>query len=93
MFDFKVNYPFYPSKKECCFCKIHDFENLILKIDKVLFNLKNQTEMKTLKITLFVALLFTAFTSCTKQDLDEDEVLKSPETEVSYYDGGYDDKV
>jgi hypothetical protein len=60
----------------------------------VLFNLKNQTEMKTLKITLFVALLFTAFTSCTKQDLDEDDVLKSPETEVSFYsNGGADDKI
>ncbi len=59
----------------------------------MLFNLKNQTEMKTLKITLFVALLFTAFTSCTKQDLDEDDVLKSPDTEVSYYDGSYDHEI
>ena len=51
--------------------------------------------MKTLKITLFVALLFTAFTSCTKQDLDEDDVLVAPnDTEVSYYTGGaVDDKI
>ena len=49
--------------------------------------------MKTLKITLFVALLFTAFTSCTKEDLDEDDVLVAPnETEVSYFtDGNLDD--
>lgn len=61
----------------------------------MLFNPKNQTEMKALKITLIVALLFTAFTSCTKQDLDEDEVLiNTNETEMSFYTGGgADDKI
>ena len=31
--------------------------------------------MKTLKITLLIALLVTVFTSCTKEDLHEDDVL------------------
>ena len=31
--------------------------------------------MKTLKITLLIAVLFTTFTSCTKEDLNEDDVL------------------
>ena len=44
--------------------------------------------MKALKITLALALLFTMFTSCTKQDLNEDDVLKSPETQELYFTGG-----
>ncbi len=44
--------------------------------------------MKALKITLIVALLFTAFISCTKQDLNEDDVLVSPQTENNVYIGG-----
>lgn len=35
--------------------------------------------MKTLKITLIVTLFFASLTSCTKQDLNEDDVLISPE--------------
>jgi len=31
--------------------------------------------MKALKITLILAVLFTTFSSCTKQDLNEDDVL------------------
>jgi hypothetical protein len=31
--------------------------------------------MKALKITLILAVLAVSFTSCTKQDLNEDEVL------------------
>jgi hypothetical protein len=31
--------------------------------------------MKTLKFTLIVAVIFASLTSCTKQDLSEDEVL------------------
>jgi len=31
--------------------------------------------MKTLKITLLIAVLFATFTSCTKEDLNEDDVL------------------
>ena len=65
-----------------------------MKKDKVLFNLKIKF-MKALKVTLLLALLFTALTSCTKQDLNEDDALISPsETEVSYYTGGSaDDKI
>jgi len=48
-----------------------------LKKDKVLFNLKIKI-MKILKITLMLALLLTALTSCTKQDLNEDDALISP---------------
>lgn len=38
--------------------------------------------MKTLKITLILALLLTMFTSCTKQDLNEDDVLIDPTTTI-----------
>ena len=44
--------------------------------------------MKSLKITLILALLFVAFTSCTKQDLNEDDVLQDTETEVTPITGG-----
>ncbi|MCL6293924.1 hypothetical protein [Jejuia spongiicola] len=37
--------------------------------------------MKALKITLLLALFVTVLSSCTKQDLNEDDVLKAPETE------------
>jgi len=68
-----------------------NFENQILKKDKVLFNLKIKI-MKALKVTLLLALLFTALTSCTKQDLNEDDALISPsETEASYFTGGHVD--
>jgi len=43
----------------------------------VLFNLKIEI-MKALKVTLLLALLFTALTSCTKQDLNEDDALITP---------------
>lgn len=43
--------------------------------------------MKALKITLILALLLTIFTSCTRQDLNEEDVLNDPETE-EYYTGG-----
>jgi len=48
--------------------------------------------MKALKITLIVAVLFASLTSCTKQDLNEDDVLESPETETTIYIGGDVDK-
>ncbi|WP_372754240.1 hypothetical protein [Mariniflexile sp.] len=44
--------------------------------------------MKALKITLIVAVIFASFTSCTKQDLNEDDVLQSPETENVLFTGG-----
>ena len=44
--------------------------------------------MKALKITLVLALLFASLTSCTKQDLNEDDVLRSPNTEETLYTGG-----
>lgn len=43
--------------------------------------------MKALKITLIAIVLIASFTSCTKQDLSEDDVLVNPETEA-YYTGG-----
>ncbi|MGC1203304.1 MAG: hypothetical protein WA839_00295 [Flavobacteriaceae bacterium] len=45
--------------------------------------------MKALKITLILALLLTAFTSCTKQDLNEDDVLNNPETPEVLFTGGH----
>ncbi len=35
--------------------------------------------MKALKITLFVTLIFATIVSCTKQDLNEDDVLRADE--------------
>ncbi|MFI1745128.1 hypothetical protein [Thalassobellus sediminis] len=43
--------------------------------------------MKTLKFTLIVAVIFASLTSCTKQDLNEDDVLQNPDTQA-YYKGG-----
>jgi hypothetical protein len=40
--------------------------------------------MKALKITLILAVLFATFTSCTKQDLNEDDVL----IDQTYAEGG-----
>ncbi|MGC1204588.1 MAG: hypothetical protein WA839_06850 [Flavobacteriaceae bacterium] len=44
--------------------------------------------MKTLKVTLILALLFASLTSCTKQDLNEDDVLVSPNNQETLYTGG-----
>lgn len=44
--------------------------------------------MKALKITLILALFFAALTSCTKQDLNEDDVLVSPDTQSTVFTGG-----
>ncbi len=44
--------------------------------------------MKTLKLTLIVVVIFASFTSCTKQDLNEDDVLVAPDTEQVRYTGG-----
>jgi len=45
--------------------------------------------MKTIKITLLLALLFAGFTSCTEQELNDDTMLSS-ETSHSEYDTGGD---
>ena len=37
--------------------------------------------MKTLKITLIITLFFAFLTSCTKQDVAEDDALQSPNVE------------
>jgi hypothetical protein len=44
--------------------------------------------MKTLKITLILAVLVASLTSCTKQDLNEDDILQSPETLETLFTGG-----
>mgnify|MGYP000100181259 CR=1 FL=1 len=44
--------------------------------------------MKALKFTLIVAVIFATFTSCTKQDLTEDDVLVLPETNIPTPDTG-----
>lgn len=38
--------------------------------------------MRTLKITLLLAVLFASLTSCVKQDLNEDDLLIDTETEM-----------
>lgn len=43
--------------------------------------------MKALKFTLIVTVFLATLTSCTKQDLNEDDVLVSPEdTQALYID-------
>ena len=44
--------------------------------------------MKALKITLILAVIFATFTSCTKQDLNEDDVLVAPNSSEVYMTGG-----
>ena len=52
-----------------------------------MFNLKSNN-MKALKVTLLVAVFFAALTSCTKQDLNKDDVLISPTNETTLFTGG-----
>ncbi|WP_242084290.1 hypothetical protein [Aestuariivivens sediminis] len=48
--------------------------------------------MKALKLTLLIAVLSAALTSCTKQDLNEDDVLISPDAmEILDTGGNIDD--
>ena len=47
----------------------------------------NQIIMKALKITLVLVVLISSLTSCTKQDLSEDDVLLTPETQSFLKDG------
>ncbi|WP_339894524.1 hypothetical protein [uncultured Algibacter sp.] len=44
--------------------------------------------MKTLKITLLVALFFASITSCTKQDLNEGDIQTASDTEKTLFTGG-----
>lgn len=44
--------------------------------------------MKALKISLIVALMIAALTSCTKQDLNEDDVLITDKVEKVLDTGG-----
>ena len=47
--------------------------------------------MKALKITLILAVIFATFSSCTKQDLNEDDVLVTPTNETYFTGGGMND--
>ena len=47
--------------------------------------------MKILKITLLATLFFASITSCTKQDLTEDDIQTNPETEIPYTGGNGQD--
>lgn len=44
--------------------------------------------MKALKITLILAVIFASFTSCTKEDLNENDVLVAPTTNTTAFTGG-----
>lgn len=44
--------------------------------------------MKSLKITLIVAVILASLTSCTKQDLSEDDVLGDEIQTMPYTGGG-----
>ncbi len=47
--------------------------------------------MKALKFTLIIAVVFATFTSCTKQDLSEDDLLTdNTETTMPVTGGGID---
>ncbi len=47
--------------------------------------------MKSLKITLILAVIFLTFTSCTKQDLNEDDLLVTPTAQTQFTGGGNDE--
>tara|TARA_R110002072_G_scaffold115599_4_gene245928 strand:- start:293 stop:436 length:144 start_codon:yes stop_codon:yes gene_type:complete len=47
--------------------------------------------MKALKITLILAFLLTLFTSCTEQDLNEDDVLVTDDVEAPFTGGSGQD--
>jgi len=49
--------------------------------------------MKALKITLILAVILATFSSCTKQDLNEDDVLVTPTTQTADFTGGGADDV
>ncbi len=44
--------------------------------------------MKALKFTLIIAVVFATFTSCTKQDLSEDDLLEDTNTKIIPGTGG-----
>jgi len=49
--------------------------------------------MKALKVTLLLALLLTALTSCTKQDLNEDDALVVPsESHATYHNNDVNER-
>lgn len=48
--------------------------------------------MKSLKITLILAVIFATFTSCTKQDLNENDVLVTPTNNTTAFTGGIIDE-
>ena len=48
--------------------------------------------MKTLKITLILAVIFASLTSCTKQDLNEDDLLNNQEVSAPFTGGQIDEK-
>ena len=47
--------------------------------------------MKTLKITLILTLFFAVLSSCTKQDLNEDDVLRKKKVPTLITGGGIHD--
>jgi hypothetical protein len=47
--------------------------------------------MKTLKITLILALFIATLSSCTKQDLTEDDVLRNTSTPTLFTGGAVDE--
>ncbi|WP_370478996.1 hypothetical protein [Tamlana flava] len=47
--------------------------------------------MKSLKITVLVAVIFASLVSCTKQDLTEDDVLITPEVLTPITGGAVDE--
>lgn len=65
---------------------------ILLKKEKIIINFKTENNMKALKITLILALILASITSCTKQDLNEDDVLQSPKVEqVPFLNGSEQD--
>ncbi|WP_154662103.1 hypothetical protein [Siansivirga zeaxanthinifaciens] len=48
--------------------------------------------MKTLKITLILAVIFASLASCTKQDLNEDDLLNTREVSAPFTGGQIDER-
>ncbi|GAA4280675.1 hypothetical protein [Gaetbulibacter aestuarii] len=59
---------------------------------KIYNNLKIEPIMKALKITLILVFISALFSSCTKQDLNENDILQKDQTISTYASGGIDDK-
>ena len=48
--------------------------------------------MKTIKITFILVVIIASFTSCTKEDLHEDDLLINESSRTIYVGGGLEER-